>query len=208
MQSCANACDYGCAHGAAVGFFKKDPALLQKLNKACDMPTNNVPINSLQSACAHGMGHAIAEYSTLPSVEAIVHCDNFYLQDAREDCLSGYFMELYMPGMRQGEDPSFSDFFRVCGPIKGIAREICIQEMSTALYKKTADAKQALSFCVNLSEPARKECARGIGSTAYFLLRKEEKIAKEACALVPILSESCIEGIRVSQKEDRSGNVE
>jgi hypothetical protein len=207
IRACDGMCDYGCAHGAVVGFFKKDPTVINRLDSVCTGKEFSFD-SPKQDACAHGMGHGIAEYTSLGTSLGLSYCEGFSLLSAKEDCWSGFFMETYSSGMTtKDKNNAPHNPMELCASVDPRAKNICLRELAASVFKQTHNATEALTLCLAISSEARFSCAETIGFTAYFA-GKDDDFASSVCASVPELTSHCMTGSLKASQERGHDSIE
>ncbi len=198
IGACGRSCGYGCAHGVIVGVLRQDPTMINHIETICTPTKYDRTDTSDSIACYHGVGHAVAEYTSYELVKALGYCQSFDSQEAQEECATGVFMEIYdSPTRSQSLPPVPGDIHGYCAQFSGLEL-FCARQMGAVVYKRTNDIAEAFALCRSSSEKEISQCAVTLGSAAYFIEEGNAAGISAACRMLDMAAVSCINGALIS----------
>jgi len=178
LASCSALCTYGCYHGTMERYIAKGGNIEKEIPLLC----SSVPEKD-RSACFHGLGHGIADFVGYDLREAFVLCDKLEAEDARRNCGSGVFMEVYEPSTFDRSSPPLpEDIPSFCASLPGVYDEVCFRNSSSYEYARSRDMQKAFAVCKGADPDFRWPCAVGLGQNIYFSYRGNAQDILGLCA--------------------------
>ncbi len=168
VSACGNSCEYGCVHGAITAKIRSNPRLVDQVSELCDANRKQSLTKIQQIACHHGIGHVLAEFSGYKVPESLDRCTKLLSVDARSDCASGVFMEVFRPPtLSHISKPLPDDMVDYCNKIPDEYRLKCIYDGAMVMYTFHKSLQKGMDVCRVLSGFEQTECAKAVGGAVY-----------------------------------------
>ncbi len=195
INACSSRCGYGCAHGLMVGLLRQNPHALDHPDRLCSSTSNYTMTRSDAIACHHGIGHANAEYASYRIQNALVLCNRFEKQYAREECYTGVFMEIFdAPTFTHALPTVPTDAQAFCKNMPEGTHDTCIAQVAFKQSVSTHDIRVGYQTCQTLAVDKARTCAVGIGSDVYFSQNGDSTSVATVCAQGIQFIRQCLEG--------------
>lgn len=196
ISACGSSCGYGCTHGVVMGIVQNNPERINNLEIVCKDP-RGAPLSLFDEiACFHGLGHGLAEYTRYNTSDAVARCNRFGTRDAREECMSGVFMEVYSPADRNHPAvPIPKDLFANCLGLRDSALVYCKRMMITALYRSNKEIAPPFRLCHEAVSEKEGECVLTLGADAYFVEQADIPRILNLCRQAGLYFPDCVEGV-------------
>jgi hypothetical protein len=199
LLSCTNLCTYGCYHGVVEGYIATGNNFEAQLPNLC-LPSNQPLAPANQSACFHGVGHGIADFSGFNLEKSMNLCDRIEGAENRKDCAAGIIMELYEPSSFVHPLLQFPpDIGRFCGTLRDPYGEICYNTAGVHEYGRSEDGLTAAQTCEALPEKYQENCMTALSQNMYFAFQGSIPKTLEYCsAVAEQWHQTCIKGAVLS----------
>lgn len=196
ISACGSSCGYGCTHGVVMGMMKYDPNRINNLETLCKN-SNGMPLSVFdQIACFHGLGHGLAEYTRYDASAAVARCNTFGTGDAREECMTGVFMEVYAPADKNHASiPLPQNLFSDCEGLRDTSLLYCKRMMIVSLYRVNHEIVTPIRLCHEEVSEKEGDCIHTLGADAYFVEHEQIDKILGLCRLSGPLYANCIEGV-------------
>ena len=196
IPACGSSCGYGCTHGVVMGMMKYDPNRINNLELLCQNP-NGTPLSVFdQIACFHGLGHGLAEYTRYNASAAVARCNTFKTRDAREECMTGVFMEVYAPADKNHASiPLPKNLFSDCEGLRDTSLLYCKRMIIVSLYRVNHEIALPIRLCHEEVSEKEGDCVHTLGADAYFVEHEQIDKILELCRFSGPLYANCVEGV-------------
>lgn len=200
---CDSTCHGGCYHGVLEQYLKEKnfafDGIKKEFPKVCGKKEDfNAPL--IFNECLHGMGHAAMFVTEMELPDSLSLCDTLGIQDARERCYSGVFMENSSsstnnehPGKYiKTEDPLYP-----CDWLDREYQKICYRYQSSYFALITNhNWQEVASLCLKAPQNYQDDCFRTIG-TNQVGFTQDTALMRKNCSLMPDIhfQSVCVQGI-------------
>lgn len=210
LSKCTTDCGNACYHGILIGAIKTNPQLLDNLPSVCQSFTAYSFPGQQMTACNHGLGHGLAEFSANDTKQSLSYCDRLINETAKVECGSGVFMETIDDAVKNSPENSLPiDISAFCKELNHPYLELCTRNIGNYRYRTTHDIPAAFKACENLDSKNSDPCFNSLGADFFFIfLGKTDDILK-VCQNAPKTKiDTCLEGSIISSLvTDPKGNL-
>lgn len=202
-DQCDSTCHGGCYHGvleqhikeknlALAGLYKEFPKVCGKLQDFSSPLVFN--------ECLHGLGHAAMFVRDMEVPESLSLCEALEVQEAKERCWSGVFMENSSSSTNSDhpgrwvkkDDPLFP-----CNALPEKYSKLCYRYQSSHFALITNhNWTETANLCLKVSQNYQDECFRTIGTNQVGFTQNPSLMRKN-CSLMPNahFEEICLQGV-------------
>ncbi len=170
LSKCTPECGNACYHGVLIGALKGHPELLNNLSKVCESFTKyNFPGQQL-TACNHGLGHGLAEFTASDTKLSLNYCDSLLNDGAKVECGSGVFMETIddtISGENNKKLPP--DIHKFCLELNQPYLDLCVRNIGNYTYRTTNNIPNSFDVCLNLADKYIDMCIGSLGADFFFI---------------------------------------
>lgn len=201
---CDSTCHGGCYHGTLEAYLKEktgqsDFDLKKQFARVCGQQNDySKPLEF--NECLHGLGHAAMFVTDMELRDSLVLCDSLKLQNDKERCFSGVFME------NSSSSTSFDhksvyiktdDPFYPCNSLEEKYQPLCWQYQSSYFsIISHQDWVKVVDLCLQVPEKYQDKCFRTIGTNQVGFTTSLTTM-KQDCDLMPDdnFKNICVSGV-------------
>lgn len=195
VNACGRSCEFGCVHGVITGRVRAKPSLLDQVNELCAARAGQTLTHIQQIACHHGVGHVFAELSGYRVGDALNRCTRLLAKDARSDCASGVFMEIFRPPTLSHTPISLpEDVIDYCNKIPNEYRFKCIYDGAMVTYTLHKSLAKGMRVCAQLPDYEKSQCEKAVGGAVYAEVQADPLRIVSTCQEVSDQALPCILG--------------
>ncbi len=182
LSKCTPECGNACYHGVLIGALKGHPELLNDLSKVCDSFTEyNFPGQQL-TACNHGLGHGLAEFTASDTKLSLNYCDSLKSEIAKVECGSGVFMETIDDTISGNNNKKLpEDIHEFCLELNQPYLDLCVRNIGNYTYRTTNNIPNSFYACMDLIEKYIDMCVGSLGADFFFITEGNIKELVKVC---------------------------
>ncbi len=195
VNACGRSCEFGCVHGVIAGRVRVKPSLLDNVSELCEVTGGQTLTHIQQIACHHGLGHVFAELAGYRVEDALLRCTKLSGNDARSDCASGVFMEIFRPPTMSHTPNSLpDDVIDYCNKIPSQFRFKCIYDGAMVTYTFHKSIQKGMRVCQALPDFEKLQCEKAVGGAVYAEVQADPQQVVAVCHMVTEQELPCLLG--------------
>lgn len=184
-SQCDSTCHGGCYHGTLEAYLRENPNA--DFAKICGRAQDyQKPIEF--NECLHGLGHAAMFTTDMELKQSLKMCDLISLQEHRERCYTGVFMENSSSSTSNDHVSKFikpDDPFYPCNALAEKYQPLCWQYQSSYFSIITnQDWDKVSDLCLQIPTQYQDKCFRTIGTNQVGFTSSLE-VMKKNCDSMP-----------------------
>lgn len=198
LASCTTGCDYGCIHGAFIGYMRQDPQIYDRPDDFCRRYAGGQEVKKELTSCQHIVGHGLAELYGNDLSSMLGKCDQFAADEAKKECGRGVVMDLLLGSTTRDAAVGVNgdQLLAFCEQLPATYRPRCFGELGFYAYSLLSDKSQAAGVCGRVPENWRTSCYSSLGGRLYLSEKDRPGAAREFCEqLDEKLRPDCIRGV-------------
>lgn len=208
IRKCGSSCGYGCVHGVMVGAQRRDHDIFTTPDKACSPVSGDPYARTDQIACRHGIGHAYMEFYSNDRTVAVLMCNQFKDEVAKEECATGVYMQWFMNAPSLKGIPTKDRLNTFCQGVPQFAYQICKRSYAGEVYRYTNDVLAALDICKSLGNDEDEKCIVALGSEIFFQKNSSIPEIISECLKTDVSLMTCLTGAIISSfEQDTTGKI-
>lgn len=195
VSACGRSCEFGCVHGVITGRIRAKPSLLDQVSVLCEEKSGQNLTQIQQIACHHGLGHVFAEIEGYRVDDSLARCTKLLGSDAKRDCASGVFMEIFRPPMMSHTPTSLPlDIIAYCKRIPTEFIFKCIYDGAMVTYTANKSIQKGMHVCRELPKFEKAECEKAVGGAVYAEVQADPKRVADVCHEASDQELPCLQG--------------
>ncbi len=210
LSKCTPECGNACYHGVLIGALKAHTQLLTNLSLVCDsFAKYNFPGQQL-TACNHGLGHGLAEFTGSDTKLSLKYCDSLKSEIAKVECGSGVFMETIDDTISGNNNKKLPDnIHSFCLELNQPYLDLCVRNIGNYTYRTTNNIPNSFKACMELSDSYIDMCVGSLGADFFFITEGNIKELVKVCQnAIKTKIDICLSGaILSSLVTDPFGNL-
>lgn len=210
LAKCTTECGNACYHGILIGAIKTHPDILNTLSQVCkNFESFDFPGQQL-TACNHGLGHGLAEYTADDTIKSLSYCDQLESVGAKTECGSGVFMETIDDANTDKTLKLFpDDITDFCITLTQPYKDLCLRNVGNYRFRLTNSVPEAFSACEKLDKKFLDLCLGSLGADFFFIIKADTDELNKICQNAkPDKVDVCLEGsIMSSLVTDPRGDI-
>lgn len=155
IRECGSSCVGGCLNGASHTYMF-DGATIPELEQFCELDNSN---EDTYSACYHGIGHALVEYTQIDLPATLGKCSEIKSEIGRYQCGHAAVMDYGIAA--SAPNPKLPiDVVHFCSTIDPVMRKSCFEFVGFLEYSRTLDIQMSLNGCAKIPKDFQELCQR------------------------------------------------